>query len=89
MATVQTLKDLGEQIGLKGTELRDFIKEQQDLEREERNRLREEQDKQRESEKEQREHDRIQQAKLDKFRLAQMEQRRRRSNVKEKRNSIR
>jgi len=41
MATVQTLKDLGEQMGLKGTELRDFIKEQQDLDREERNRLRE------------------------------------------------
>jgi len=66
MATVQTLKDLGEQMGLKGTELSDFIK-QQDFEREERNRLREEQDKQRaeqdrqrESEKEQREHDKIQ-----------------------------
>jgi len=28
MATVQTLTDLGEQMGLKGTELRDFIKEQ-------------------------------------------------------------
>ena len=73
MATVQTLKDLGEQMGLKGTELNDFIKEQQDLEREERNRLREEHDRQRESEKEQREHDKIQQNKLDKFRLAQME----------------
>jgi len=87
MATVQTLKDLGEQMGLKATELRDFIKEQQDLEREERRRLREQQDKQRaqqdrqrESETEQREHDRIQrghdkiqQDKLDKFRLAQME----------------
>jgi len=47
MATVQILKDLGEQMGLKGTELKDFIKEQQELEREERNRLREEQDKQR------------------------------------------
>ena len=80
MASIQTLKDLGEQTCLKGTELRDFIKEQQELDREERNRLREEQDKQREeqdrqreSEKEQREHDRIQQDKLDKFRLAQME----------------
>jgi len=29
VATVQILKDLGEQMGLKGTELRDFIKEQQ------------------------------------------------------------
>jgi len=29
MATVQILKDLGEQMGLKGTELRDFIKGQQ------------------------------------------------------------
>jgi len=66
MATVQTLKNLGEQMGLKGTELRDFIKEQQDLDIEERNRLREEQDKQRE-------HDKIQQDKLDKFRLAEME----------------
>jgi len=72
MATVHTLKDLGEQMGLKGTELRDFIKEQQGLEREERHRLREEQDKQRaeqdrqrESEKEQRELHRIQQDKLD------------------------
>jgi len=59
MATVQVLKDLGEQMGLKGTELRDFIKEQQDLEREERN--------------QQREYDRVQQDKLDKFRLTQME----------------
>jgi len=62
MATVQILKDLGEQMGLKGTELRDFIKEQQDLEGEERNQQREhdriEQDKQRESEKEQRERER-------------------------------
>jgi len=46
-------------MGLKGTELRDFIEEQQDLEREERS--------------QQREHDRIQHGKLDKFRLAQME----------------
>jgi len=53
MATVQILTDLGEQMGLKGTELKDFIKKQQELEREERNRLREEQDKQRA-------HDRIQ-----------------------------
>jgi len=64
MALVQTLKDLGEQMGLKGTELKEFIKEQQGLEREERNRLREEQERQRESEKEQREHDRIHQHKL-------------------------
>ena len=42
MASVQTLKELGEQMGLKGTELRQFIKEQQDLVREERNMLREE-----------------------------------------------
>jgi len=34
MATVQALKDLGEQMSLKGTDLRDFIKEQQELERE-------------------------------------------------------
>ena len=46
-------------MGLEGTELTEFIKEQQDLEREER--------------KQQREHDRIQQDKDDKFRLAQME----------------
>jgi len=56
MASVQTLKELGEQMGFKGTELREFIKEQQDLEREERN--------------QQREHDRMQQDKEDKFRLA-------------------
>jgi len=42
MATsVQTLKDLGEQMGLKGTDLKDFIKEQQELERDERNKQRE------------------------------------------------
>jgi len=41
MTTVQILKDLGEQMGLKGTELRDLIKEQQDLERKERNLQRE------------------------------------------------
>jgi len=46
-------------MGLKGTELKDFIKEQQELEREERN--------------QQREHDRIQPDKEDKFRLAQMD----------------
>jgi len=28
MATVQILKDLGEQMGSKGTELKEFIKEQ-------------------------------------------------------------
>jgi len=62
MASVQTLKELGEQMGSKGTEMRDFIKEQQDLEIEERN--------------QQREHDRIQQEKDDKFRLAQTERER-------------
>ena len=62
MAIIQILKDLGEQMGLKGTELRDFIKEQQDLDREERN--------------QQREHGKIQQDKDDKFRLAQMERER-------------
>ena len=40
MTTVQTLKDLGEQMGLKGTELKDFIREQQTLEREEREKQR-------------------------------------------------
>jgi len=45
MAMVHVLKDLGEQMGLEGTELRDFLTEQQDLEREERNRLSEEQEK--------------------------------------------
>jgi len=68
-------------MGLKGTELRDFIKEQQDLDREERNRLIEEQERQRESEKEQRGHDKIQQDKLDKFRLAQMERKKRKGTV--------
>jgi len=59
MASIQTLKDLGQQMGLKGTELKVFIKGLQDLDREEKNQQREhetaEQDKQRESEKEQRE----------------------------------
>jgi len=62
MATVQILKDLSEQMGLKGSKLRDFINEQQDLEREEKNQQREhdmiEQDKQRKSEKQQRERER-------------------------------
>jgi len=31
---VQTLKEIGEQMGLKGTDLKDFIREQQTLERE-------------------------------------------------------
>jgi len=55
MATVQTLKDFRAQMGLKGTYLRDFIIEHQDLEREERNRLKEEQDKQRAEQDRQRE----------------------------------
>ena len=51
-----------EQMGLKGTALTEFIREQQDLDREERN--------------QQRELDKIQQDKDDKFRLAQMERER-------------
>jgi len=47
MTTVQILKELGEQMGLKGTDLKYFIKEQQEIEREERNKQREEQEKQR------------------------------------------
>jgi len=45
--SVQVLKELGEQMGFKGIELREFIKKQQEMEREERT-------KQREYEKEQR-----------------------------------
>jgi len=74
MATVQTLKDLGEQMGLKGTEFRDFIKEQQDLEREERN--------------QQLEHDKIQQDKDDKFRLAQMERQKRKRTTRDRTDEI-
>jgi len=51
-----------EQMGLKGTALTEFIREQQDLDREERN--------------QQRELDKIQQDKDDTFRLAQMERER-------------
>ena len=40
MTTVQTLKEIGEQMGLKGTDLKDFIREQQTLEREEREKQR-------------------------------------------------
>jgi len=40
MTTVQTLTELGEQTGLKGTELKDFVREQQTLEREEREKQR-------------------------------------------------
>jgi len=39
--SVQVPKELGEQMGLKGIELRDFIKEQQEMEREERTKQRE------------------------------------------------
>ena len=55
MTSVQELKDIGEAMGLKGSELRDFIKEQQDREREERQKQREyeteQHEKQREHEK--------------------------------------
>ena len=47
MTTVQVCKELGEQMGLKGTDLKDFIKEQQEIEREERTKQRKEQEKQR------------------------------------------
>ena len=47
-------KNLDQQMGLKGADLRDFVTEQKELEREERNRLRQEQDKQRERETEKR-----------------------------------
>ena len=50
--SVQVLKELGEQMGFKGIELRDFIKEQQEMEREERTRQRAYETKQREYEKE-------------------------------------
>lgn len=52
MTTIQALKELGEQLGLEGTDLRDFVKEQQYLEREERTKEREEREKQRDFEKE-------------------------------------
>ena len=51
MTTIQVLKGLGDQLGLEGTDLRDFIKEQQYLEREERTKEREETEKQRDFEK--------------------------------------
>jgi len=41
MTTIQVLKDMGEQMGLKGNDLRDFIKEQQAFERKEREKQRE------------------------------------------------
>ena len=43
--TVQQLKEIGQAMGLKGSELATFIKEQQILEREEREKLRQEKDK--------------------------------------------
>ena len=55
--SVQVLKELGEQMGLKGIELRDFIKEQQNVEREDRTKQRGYETKQREYEKEQREYE--------------------------------
>jgi len=53
MTTVKVLEELAEQMGLKGTDLRDFIKEQQEMEIEERTKQREEQEKQQERIKEQ------------------------------------
>jgi len=52
MTTIQALKDLGESMGLKGTELREFIKEQQDLARKVRAKEREYDEKQLEYQKE-------------------------------------
>jgi len=40
MTTVHVLRDLGEQMGLSGTDLKDFIGEKQEAEREERNKQR-------------------------------------------------
>jgi len=48
MTTVQVLKQLGEQISLKGTDLKDFIKEQEEIEREQRTKQIEEPEKQQE-----------------------------------------
>ena len=67
MTTVQTLKDLGEQMGLKGTELKDFIREQQTLEREER-------EKQRDHEKIQEQREREREIEHEKQRIWQAEQ---------------
>ena len=50
MPTVQELKELGESMKLSGTDLADFIKEQQTLEREERVRERDEKEKERQFE---------------------------------------
>ena len=46
--TIQQLKEIGEAMGLNGSELASFIKEQQILEREEREKLRQEKDKEEE-----------------------------------------
>jgi len=60
MTSVQILKDMGEQMGLKGNELREFIKEQQEREAEEKNKEREEKNKEREERQKQREYDKLQ-----------------------------
>jgi len=80
VAVVQALKDLGKQRGLKETDLRDFIKEQQELEREERNRQRQhekiQQDKQREEQDKQRQHEKemqVEKERMEKLRMSQME----------------
>ena len=84
MTTVQTLKEIGEQMGLKGTDLKDFIREQQTLEREEREKQRkherEQQDKQRlwqaeqqDKEREQKDKKRDHQYTLKKMELEQLE----------------
>ena len=74
VSTVQMLKEIGEQIGLDGTELRDFIREQQDLEREERRKQREYEDETRKQEADIEERKRAQEAeKADKDREFELE----------------
>ena len=58
MATVQELTALGHEIGLTGLDLKEFIKEQQNLAREEREKDREEREKEREYQREKDERDR-------------------------------
>ena len=71
--TLQQLKELGESMGLQGTALVEFIKEQQNTEREEREKLRHEKEKERvEKEKERQEKAKERQFELDREKATQI-----------------
>jgi len=71
MATVQELLKIGEQCGLEGDLLRDFIRDQQAIDRAEREKERAEREKEREEYKKQREEKEKEREEKEKDRVAQ------------------